>query len=123
MVRLVLTLVYQADPTTPFVGAQSAANMLGNRATLVEQLGVGHVSIVQFSPCTLGIAANFVMNSTVCSSSSHPQTRFLILAMQLPEAPNGEHVKCEIDPSNVLFPPIGNTTTKRDIGPLVRGWW
>ena len=102
------------------MGAQSAANLLGNHATLVEQLGVGHVSVAQFSSCTLGIVVNFVVNSTVCSWSSQLQARFLILAMQLPEVSNGEHIKCEIDASNVLFPPIGNTTAKRGIGSLVR---
>jgi len=48
------------------VSAQGAAKMLGDHATLVEQLGVGHVSIAQFSSCTLGIVANYVKNSKVC---------------------------------------------------------
>jgi len=63
------------------VSAQGAAKMLGDHATLVEQLGVGHVSIAQFSSCTLGIIANYVKNSKVCPSLSQPQVCFLILAM------------------------------------------
>jgi len=76
-----LILFYQADPITPFVSAQAAARMLGDRATLVEQLGVGHVSIAQFSSCTMGIVANYVLTSKVCPSHSQPQVSFLILAM------------------------------------------
>ena len=121
VVRLVLIFIRQADPVTPFVSAQVATKMLGDRATLVEQLGVGHVSLVQFSPCTLGIVANFVMNSEVSSPFSQLNGCFLILVTQLPDVPSGEHIKCEIDPTNVLFPPIDTSTpAKRGIGPLVR---
>ena len=61
---------HQADPITPFASAQAAAKLIGNRATLVEQLGVGHVSVAQFSSCTLGIVANYVLASKVSSSPS-----------------------------------------------------
>jgi len=71
----------QADPVTSFAGAQAVAKLLGDRATLVEQLGVGHVSIAQISSCTLGIVANFVLNSKVSSSFSQLYVCFLILVM------------------------------------------
>ena len=119
-----LTSVCQADPLTPFANAQAAAKMLGNRAALVEQLGVGHVSLAQFSSCTLGIVAKFVMNSQVSFPFSQLHGCFLILVMQLPDVSSGEHIKCEVDPTNVLFPPIdASTPAKRDISPLVRRRW
>ena len=121
VLKLVLILFYQANPVTPFVSAQVAAKMLGDRALLVEQLSVGHVSLAQFSSCTLGIVANFVMNSQVSSPLSRLHWCFLIFVTQLPVAPSGEHIKCEVDPTNVLFPPINaSTPAKRGIGPLVR---
>ena len=121
VVTLVLIFFCQADPVTPFVSAQVAAEMLGNHSTLVEQLGVGHVSLAQFSSCTLGIVANFVMNSEVSSPFSRLHGCFLILVTQLPDVPSGEHIKCEVDPTNVLFPPIDTSTpAKRGIGPLVQ---
>ena len=64
-----LIFACQADPTTPFVNAQAAAKLLGSQATLLEQLGVEHCSIAQFSSCTHGIVANFVMTSKVSSFS------------------------------------------------------
>lgn len=118
--RLVLILVCQVDPLTPFMSAQLAAKLLGNHSALVEQLGVGHVSVAQSSSCTLGIVANFVLTSTVSSSFSQFYVCFLILVRQLPDVPSGEHIKCEIDPTNVLFPPIDTSTpAKRGTGPLV----
>jgi len=121
VVRLVLIFFYQADPVTPFVSAQVATKMLGDRAVLVEQLGVGHVSVAQFSSCTMGIVANFVVNNQVSSLFSQLRGCFLILGTQLPVAPSGGHIKCEVDSTNVLFPPIDTSTpAKRDIGPLVR---
>jgi hypothetical protein len=40
---------------------------------------------------------------------------------KLPTVPNGEHIKCEVDPTNVLFPPIGTSTpTKRGLDFLMR---
>ena len=41
--------------------------MIGDRAVLIEQLGVGHVSFAQPSSCTMGIVANFVVNNQVSS--------------------------------------------------------
>ena len=94
--------------------------MIGNRAVLVEQLGVGHVSFAQPSSCTMGIVANFLVNSQVSSLFSQLHGCFLIPVTQLPVAPSGEHIKCEVDPTNVLFPPIDtNTPAKRDISPLM----
>ena len=66
--RASFTFVSQADPVTSFVGAQSTAKLLGDHATLIEQLGVGHTSVAQFSTCTLGIVVNFVLASKVGSS-------------------------------------------------------
>ena len=69
MAGLVFIFVSQADPTTSFESAQSAAKLLGDRATLIEQLDVGHTSVVQYSTCTLGIIVNFVLASKVFSLS------------------------------------------------------
>jgi hypothetical protein len=66
----VLVIGNTADPTTSFVSAQSTAKLLGDRATLVEQLGVGHTSVAQYSTCTLGIVINFVTASKVGPSLS-----------------------------------------------------
>ena len=55
----------KADPITPFASAQKTANLLGDNAFLVEQLGYGHTSLAQTSSCTLGIMVNYVANSTV----------------------------------------------------------
>ena len=70
MVELVFIFVSQADPTTSFESAQSTAKLLGDRATLIEQLGVGHTSVAQHANCTLGIIINFVLASKVGSSLS-----------------------------------------------------
>ena len=47
-----LIFACQADPVTSFAGAQAAAKLLGDRATLVEQLGVGqgHVYALRGPP-------------------------------------------------------------------------
>ena len=53
--------------------------MIGDRAVLIEQLGVGHVSFAQPSSCTMGIVANFVVNNQVSSLFSRLHGCFLIL--------------------------------------------
>ena len=55
----------QADPIAPFASAQMTANLLGDNAFLVEQLGFGHTSLAQSSSCTSSIMANYLLNSTV----------------------------------------------------------
>ena len=55
----------QSDPVTPFAGAQKVANMLGDNAFLLEQLGFGHTTLVQVSTCTMGVVANYFVNSEV----------------------------------------------------------
>lgn len=90
----VLVIGNTADPITPFAGAQNAATLLGNHATLIEHLGAGHTSIAEFSTCTLTLVAEY------------------ILASKLPNVPSGQHIKCEIDPV-VLFPELGNSTTSK----------
>ena len=57
---------WQADPATPFSSAQHAANLLGDNAYLVEQLGFGHSSLAQVSSCTYAVLADYLLNSTVC---------------------------------------------------------
>jgi pimeloyl-ACP methyl ester carboxylesterase len=97
----VLVIGNTADPRTAFSGAQNAATLLGGRATLVEQLGVGHTSLAEVSKCTLNIIATYVVDS------------------KLPDVPCGQHVTCEVDP-RVLFPPLGNSSTpKRALNLLI----
>ena len=50
---------------TPFMSAQSTANMLGDNAFLLEQLGFGHSTLAQTSACTIGVVANYFGNSEV----------------------------------------------------------
>ena len=50
---------------TPFMSAQSTANMLGDNAFLLEQLGFGHSTLAQTSACTIGVVANYFANSEV----------------------------------------------------------
>ena len=52
------------------------ANLLGDSAFLIEQLGFGHTSIFQPSSCTIGIMANYFINSVV---STHDIVRWLAL--------------------------------------------
>jgi len=55
----------QGDPITPLAGAQSAARLLGDRATLVEQKTSGHTSLSVPVDCTLDIIKTYLLNSTV----------------------------------------------------------
>ena len=56
---------FQADPITPFASAQKTAELLGDNAFLVHQLGFGHTSLAQTSSCTLSVMINYIANSTV----------------------------------------------------------
>ncbi|KAF9793491.1 Alpha/Beta hydrolase protein [Thelephora terrestris] len=90
-----------ADPVTPFASAQKVANMLGNNAFLLEQLGFGHTSIAQVSSCTLGVAANYIVNSTL---------------------PQGSTAQCPVDDTN-LFPALNGSTTVSKRSNLLRRQW
>ena len=77
----------KADPITPFVDASLLAGWLGDSATLVEQDGYGHTTIVQKSACTQNIISNFFINGV---------------------RPQGDDTICEIDPDGPqLFPSKG----------------
>jgi hypothetical protein len=56
---------FQADPVSSFANAQKIANLFGEDAFLIEQLGFGHSSIAQTSLCSLSVVADFIANSTV----------------------------------------------------------
>jgi len=88
----VLLIGNSADPITPLANAQKVANMLGDNAFLLEQLGFGHASIAQTSSCTLGVMYDYFANSTL---------------------PEGRSSQCQVDNAD-LFPALnGNTTTSK----------
>ena len=77
----------KADPATPFMDASLVAGWLGDSATLVEQDGVGHLSLAQKSTCTRNIISNFFINGV---------------------RPRGDDTICPIDAdSPPLFPSKG----------------
>jgi len=68
----------QGDPITPLAGAQKAAKLLGDRATLVEQQTFGHTSLSVQTPCTLDIIKTYLLNSTVGPSFDvHDRNRLI----------------------------------------------
>ena len=82
--------------------------------TLVEQLGVGRVGLVQLSSCTRGIISNYAVKYKMCSSFLSSQLRS---PMRSPGAPR--RAKCEFDSSNVTFPSNGgDASTRHGIVPL-----
>jgi len=97
----VLVIGNTADPITPFVSAKKTADLLGDNAFLVEQLGFGHTSLAQSSACTFGIMAGYFVNSTL---------------------PEGRSVQCPVDNPD-LFPPLNGTTTTAKRSNILRRWW
>lgn len=55
----ILVIGNEADPVTPFIGAQKIANLLGSSARLVKQDGFGHTSIAMNSDCTQSIVREY----------------------------------------------------------------
>lgn len=53
------------DPITPLVSARFVAELLGDQAVLVEQLGFGHTSLAESSNCTDRIVADHIMRGIV----------------------------------------------------------
>ncbi|KAF9785048.1 hypothetical protein BJ322DRAFT_1108516 [Thelephora terrestris] len=96
----VLIIGNAADPITPFANAEKAANLLGDNAFLLEQLGFGHTSIAQFSSCTLGVMINFFANSTL---------------------PKGRTAQCPVDNTD-LFPVLNGSSTTSKRSTLLRRW-
>ena len=54
-----------ADPVTPIVSARFVAELLGDQAVLVEQLGFGHTTLAGSSSCTDKIVADHIMRGIV----------------------------------------------------------
>ncbi|KAI5889408.1 uncharacterized protein SCHCODRAFT_02634437 [Schizophyllum commune H4-8] len=71
------------DNITPFQNAQLMADLLGDSAVLLEQVGYGHSSLAEQSSCTIGVVAEYFTNGTL---------------------PEGDGTKCDIDDSVILFP-------------------
>ena len=61
----VLVMGTTADPVTPIASARYVAELLGDQAVLVEQLGYGHTTLAEFSSCTDRITADHVMRGIV----------------------------------------------------------
>ena len=61
----VLVMGNTADPITPIVSARLVAELLGDQAALVEQLGYGHTTLAGSSSCTDRIVADHIMRGIV----------------------------------------------------------
>ena len=61
----ILVMSTTADPVTPIAGARFVAELLGDQAVLLEQLGFGHSTLAEFSSCTDRIVADHVMRGMV----------------------------------------------------------
>jgi len=70
----VLVMGNTVDPATPIVSARFVAELLGDQAALVEQLGFGHTTLAESSSCVDSIVANHIMRGIV--SHFHPDIRF-----------------------------------------------
>ncbi|OBZ74766.1 hypothetical protein A0H81_05697 [Grifola frondosa] len=73
------------DPITPFEGAQTVADLLGDKATLIRQNGFGHSSFAGYSSCVIDIVRAYMENGTL---------------------PLGDDTVCDIDNSFELFPGV-----------------
>ncbi|KAL1725876.1 Alpha/Beta hydrolase protein [Schizophyllum commune] len=84
------------DNITPFQNAQLMADLLGDSAVLLEQVGYGHSSLAEQSTCTIGIVAEYFTDGSL---------------------PEGDGTKCDIDDSVVLFPKsnVTQATVRRSI--------
>ncbi|KAL1660733.1 Alpha/Beta hydrolase protein [Schizophyllum commune] len=84
------------DSATPFQNAQLMADLLGDSAVLLEQVGYGHSSLAEQSSCTIGIVAEYFTNGSL---------------------PEGDGTKCDIDDTVVLFPKsnVTQATVRRSI--------
>lgn len=56
----ILVLGNTADPITPLVSARFVAELLGDQAVMVEQLGFGHTTLAEYSSCTERIVADHI---------------------------------------------------------------
>ena len=65
----ILVIGNTADPVTPIVSARFVAELLGDQAVLVEQLGFGHTTLAGSSNCTDKIVADHIMRGIVSVSS------------------------------------------------------
>ena len=61
----ILLMSTTADPITPIAGARFVAELFGDQAVLVEQLGFGHSTLAGFSNCTDRIVADHIMHGVV----------------------------------------------------------
>jgi len=61
----VLVIGNTADPITPIASARLVAELLGDQAALVEQLGFGHTTLAESSSCTDSIVADHIMRGIV----------------------------------------------------------
>jgi len=61
----ILVMGNTADPVTPVKNARSVAELLGDQAVMVEQLGFGHTTLAQLSNCTDRIVADHIMRGVL----------------------------------------------------------
>lgn len=86
----VLLIGDEADPATPFVGAQAVANVMGDNAVLVKENSFGHTSLAERSQCMIDIVKNYLLNGTLPS----------------------EGTACDVDSTFEVLPGVpGNTIT------------
>ena len=72
----VLVLANTADPITPVMSARLVAELLGDQAALVEQLGFGHTTLAESSSCTDRIVADHIIRGIVSPFSSRDLISF-----------------------------------------------
>ena len=61
----ILVLGNTADPVTPLASARFVAELLGDQAVMVEQLGFGHTTLAEYSSCTERIVADHITRGIV----------------------------------------------------------
>lgn len=103
----ILVIGNTADPVTPVASARFVAELLGDQAVMVEQLGFGHTTLAESSNCTDRIVADHMMRGIV--SLSFVRSLFLSYGftdssgVQLPKE---KETKCKVDNSRGRFPTL-----------------
>lgn len=93
----VLVIGNTADPLTSIASARLVAELLGDQAALVEQLGFGHTTLAESSRCMEKIVADHVIRGIVSiSRGDFLQRAHWIARIQLPQE---KETKCEVDDS------------------------
>jgi len=94
----ILVIGNTADPVTPIMSARFVAELLGDQAVLVEQLGFGHTTLAESSKCTDKIVADHVMHGIL---------------------PQEKETKCEVDDPVGRWPALFSLEDERPVPQFV----